>query len=71
MFTRMLRHALPAPERFGDLAGELFRAMATGGRVGFQTVAWFNGSLFQRRHHVAAGEERPRDRAGGIGPRLV
>ena len=46
MFTRMLRHALPAPSRFGELAGELFRAMASGGRVGFETVAWFNGSLF-------------------------
>ena len=46
MFTRMLRHALPAPARFGELAGELFRAMASGGRVGFETVAWFNGSLF-------------------------
>ena len=46
MFTRMLRHALPAPTRFGELAGELFRAMASGGRVGFETVDWFNGSLF-------------------------
>ena len=46
MFTRMLRHSLPAPARFGELAGELFRAMASGGRVGFETVAWFNGSLF-------------------------
>ena len=31
LFTRMLRHALPAPARFGELAGELFRAMAAGG----------------------------------------
>ena len=46
MFTRMLRHAQPAPARVGELAGELFRAMASGGRVGFETVAWFNGSLF-------------------------
>ena len=46
MFTRMLRHARPAPERFGELAGELFRVMAKGGRVGFETVAWFNGGLF-------------------------
>ncbi|MCY4508703.1 MAG: hypothetical protein OXG35_17355 [Acidobacteria bacterium] len=46
MFTRMLRHALPAPARFAELAGELFRAMASGGRVGFETVDWFNGSLF-------------------------
>ena len=46
MFTRMLRHALPAPERFGELAGDLFEVMAIGGRVGFETVAWFNGGLF-------------------------
>ena len=46
MFTRMLRYARPAPERFGELAGDLFRVMAKGGRVGFETVAWFNGGLF-------------------------
>ena len=46
MFTRMLRHARPAPERFTELAGDLFEVMATGGRVGFETVAWFNGGLF-------------------------
>ena len=46
MFTRMLRHARPAPERFTELAGDLFKVMATGGRVGFKTVAWFNGGLF-------------------------
>ena len=46
MFTRMLRHALPAPARFGELAGDLFEVMATGGRVGFETVSWFNGGLF-------------------------
>ena len=46
MFTRMLRHARPAPERFTELAGELFQVMATGGRVGFEAVAWFNGGLF-------------------------
>ena len=46
MFTRMLRHARPAPERFTELAGELFQVMASGGRLGFETVAWFNGGLF-------------------------
>ena len=46
MFTRMLRHARPAQERFTELAGDLFEVMATGGRVGFETVAWFNGGLF-------------------------
>ena len=28
------------------MAGDLFEVMATGGRVGFETVAWFNGGLF-------------------------
>ena len=41
MFTRMLRHALRAPKQFPELAGELFRVMASGGWVGFETVAWF------------------------------
>ena len=46
MFTRMLRHARPAPQRFTELAGQLFQVMASGGRLGFETVAWFNGGLF-------------------------
>ena len=46
MFTRMLEHARQRPEDFALLARDLFGAMATGGRVGFETVAWFNGGLF-------------------------
>ena len=46
MFTRMLRESEKTPAAFGELAGDLFRAMAAGGRVGFETVEWFNGSLF-------------------------
>ena len=46
MFTRMLRQARRTPEHFTDLAGALFRVMASGGRVGFEAVAWFNGGLF-------------------------
>ena len=47
MFTRMLEHARRRPDDFrGDGRGELFGTMATGGRVGFETVAWFNGGLF-------------------------
>ncbi|MDE0262111.1 MAG: class I SAM-dependent DNA methyltransferase [Bryobacterales bacterium] len=46
MFTRMLEQARRAPDRFTDLAGALFRGMATGGLVGFETVDWFNGGLF-------------------------
>ena len=46
MFTRMLEHARRHPDSFAAMASELFGTMATGGRVGFETVAWFNGGLF-------------------------
>ena len=46
MFTRMLEHARKRPEDFAVLARDLFGAMSTGGRIGFEMVAWFNGGLF-------------------------
>ena len=46
MFTRMLEHARKRPQDFAALARDLFGAMATGGRIGFETVDWFNGGLF-------------------------
>ena len=46
MFTRMLEQARKRPEEFADLTRDLFGAMATGGRIGFESVAWFNGGLF-------------------------
>ena len=46
LFTRMLEQAWRVPEQFSDLAGDLFRVMASGGRVGFEAVDWFNGGLF-------------------------
>ena len=46
MFTRMLEHARKRPEEFAVLARDLFGAMSIGGRIGFETVAWFNGGLF-------------------------
>ena len=46
MFTRMLHHARRRPDDFTALARDLFGAMATGGRVGFEEVAWFDGGLF-------------------------
>ena len=46
MFTRMLHGAKHSPETFPALAGKLFRAMSTGGMVGFEPVAKFNGDLF-------------------------
>ena len=46
MFTRMLERTRGDPGRFADYASRLFGAMATGGDVGFEPVAWFNGGLF-------------------------
>ena len=46
MFTRMLEQAQRTPAQFTELAYDLFGMMATGGRVGFETVEWFNGGLF-------------------------
>ena len=46
MFTRMLEQARRQPAQFADLARDLFEVMATGGRIGFETVDWFNGGLF-------------------------
>ena len=46
MFTRMLEQARKHPAAFADLARALFGAMATGGRVGFEPVSWFDGGLF-------------------------
>ena len=46
MFTRMLEQAQRTPTQFAALADDLFGVMATGGRVGFETVEWFNGGLF-------------------------
>ena len=46
MFTRMLGQAQRTPADFVDLARDLFGVMASGGRVGFETVDWFNGGLF-------------------------
>ena len=47
MFTRMLEQAQLMPANFSELAGDLFRVMASGGRIGFETVDWFNGGLFE------------------------
>ena len=46
MFTRMLEHTRRRAEEFTELSRDLFGAMANGGRIGFEAVAWFNGGLF-------------------------
>jgi len=42
-----LKHAATRPNEFQALAQDLFKAMQSGGRVGFEQVAWFNGGLFK------------------------
>jgi type II restriction/modification system DNA methylase subunit YeeA len=46
MFERMIKTARPKPETFAVHAKALFGAMKKGGLVGFETVEWFNGGLF-------------------------
>ena len=46
IFTRMLEQARLRPGEFTRMARALFGAMAAGGLVGFDPVAWFNGGLF-------------------------
>lgn len=46
MFQRMLEACRPKPHQFEQMARTLFAAMRTGGMVGFETVEWFNGGLF-------------------------
>ena len=49
----MLRGARQSPDAFTGLAGKLFRAMSTGGMVGFEPVAGFNGNLFKDAQALA------------------
>ncbi|ESX50219.1 class I SAM-dependent DNA methyltransferase [Mesorhizobium sp. C416B] len=46
IFTRMLDRALEDPTEFEGFARVLFVAMKSGGHIGFEKVAWFNGGLF-------------------------
>lgn len=57
MFKRMLEHAATVPDDFQALASNLFKAMKSGGRVGFEQVAWFNGGLFNDDAALALDKE--------------
>ena len=46
IFTRMLEQARISADQFAGMTRSLFGAMATGGLVGFEPVAWFDGGLF-------------------------
>jgi type II restriction/modification system DNA methylase subunit YeeA len=56
MFTRLLRLSSRKPALFADLAGDLFRAMKDGGRLGLDEVDWFNGGLFDTDDVVPLGK---------------
>ena len=46
LFGRMLEQADRRPEQFQGLASDLFAQMSSGGMVGYDEVAWFDGGLF-------------------------
>lgn len=46
MFERAIEHARKEPEKAETFLKLLFGAMNSGGPVGFETVPWFNGGLF-------------------------
>ena len=50
LFTRMLERSRSNPADFVTNAEMLFGAMAKGGSVGFESVDWFNGGLFDDNH---------------------
>ena len=50
MFTRLLDAGLKDPASLSAMLEDLFGAMATGGRIGFEPVERFNGGLFDSRN---------------------
>lgn len=46
MFERAIEHSLKEPDKAQEFLRTLFAAMNSGGPVGFETVPWFNGGLF-------------------------
>jgi hypothetical protein len=49
LFTRLLEAGLKDPASLSAMLEDLFGTMATGGRIGFEPVDWFNGGLFDSR----------------------
>ena len=55
LFTRLLDACRVEPESFVELAGDVFDKMRTGGRIGLEAIAWFNGGLFDSRDALPLG----------------
>jgi len=47
LFERILDKSAAAPEKLSPRLAELFAAMRAGGDFALETIAWFNGGLFQ------------------------
>lgn len=57
MFERAVVEARKTPEKAQDFLHTLFGAMKSGGSVGFESVPWFNGGLFDDDRALALDRE--------------
>ena len=58
MFSRMLDHSRQSPDEFREFASQLFGTMCKGGKIGFETVEWFNGGLFDDAEALELNREQ-------------
>jgi len=57
MFERAIEHARKEPEKAQGFLKTLFAAMKSGGPVGFESVPWFNGGLFNDDEALPLGRD--------------
>tara|TARA_R110001606_G_scaffold327395_1_gene474314 strand:+ start:266 stop:3256 length:2991 start_codon:yes stop_codon:yes gene_type:complete len=57
MFERAIEHARKEPEKAREFLKTLFAAMKSGGPVGFESVPWFNGGLFDNDEALPLGRD--------------
>ncbi|WP_273239767.1 class I SAM-dependent DNA methyltransferase [Hyphomonas atlantica corrig.] len=57
MFERAIEHARKEPDKAQDFLKTLFEAMKSGGPVGFESVPWFNGGLFDNDVALPLGRD--------------
>lgn len=57
MFERAIEHARKEPEKAQEFLKTLFAAMKSGGPVGFESVPWFNGGLFNDDEALPLGRD--------------
>jgi hypothetical protein len=57
MFERAIEHARKEPDKAQVFLKTLFAAMKSGGPVGFESVPWFNGGLFDSDEALPLGRD--------------